>query len=227
MTSMSESDQVRAFIKRYSGIGLLSTGAELVEYAGKLYNVKGSTEDPKAVDGSRGASWKRLFDHYADFSEANCYVTSPLPNEASNHPEFAVGGHMTPNSSGIVQPGGVTYLMPLCKWHNSTSRDGTAFSHAKTKMLKLTGFMEGDSAITFALRLENPHIHTILLHDPGNNAWAYKGLSVPEWQKIKESSVAHMLVDAHKCDFAVFEKRGDLFYIEHSSISSGEDNLNY
>jgi hypothetical protein len=225
MTSMNESDEVRAFIKKYSDIGLLSTGAELVDYAGKLYNIKGSTKDPRAVDGSRGASWKRLFDGYADFSDACCYVTSPLPEESSSHPEFAVGGHMTPNSSGIVEPGGVAYLMPLCKWHNSTARDGTAFSHSKTKMLKLTGFMEGDSAITFALRLENRNTHTILFLNRSSNAWAYRELSSSEKQSVQNNSVMPMSVDIHEQDYVIFEKRGDLFYIERSSISGGGGGL--
>ena len=225
MTSINESDEIIAFIERYHGIGLLSTGAKLVDYGGELYNVKGSTEDPKAIDGSRGASWKRLFDRYADFSEESCYVTSPLPNEASNHPEFAVGGHMTPNSLGIVEAGGVSYLMPLCKWHNSTARDGTAFSHTKTKMLKLTGFMVGDSAITFALRLENPHARTILIRDRVSNAWAYKELSASEGEEIVEISAIRVVTDGNKQDYAVFEKRGDLFYIEHSSISQSRDHI--
>lgn len=225
MTNINESDEVRAFINKYAGVGLLSTGAQLVDYAGELYNVKGSTEDPKAVDGSRGATWKRLFNAYADFSDACCYVTSPLPGGASSHPEFAVGGHMTPNSSGIVQSGAVTYLMPLCKWHNSTSRDGIAFSHSKTKMLKLTGFMEGDSAITFALRLENSYAYTFLFFDPSSDSWAFRELSSAEVSTALSKSPALMSVGTHRQDYAIFEKRGDLFYIEQSSIMGGDGGL--
>lgn len=225
MTSTKDSNKVREFLKRYSGIGLKSTGAQLVDYAGKLYNVKGSTEDPKAVDGSIGTSWKRLFDKYADFSDACCYVTSPLPGEASNHPNFAVGGHMTPNRSGVVEPGGSTYLMPLCKWHNSTLRDGVAFSHIKTKMLKLTGFMEGDSAITFSLRLGTANTHTLLLFDRSSNAWTYRELSGSEKKRVQEKSAMPISAALDKQDYAIFEKRGDLFYIERSSISDGEGGL--
>ena len=225
MTDTYEADEVRAFITKYGGIGLLSTGAQLVDYAGKLYNVTQSTEDPKAVDEHKGASWKKLLNSYADFSHACCYVTSPLPDEASNHPEFSVGGHMTPNSSGIVELGGVTYLMPLCKWHNSTARDCTAFSHNKTKMLKLTGFMEGDSAITFALRLENSNAYTLLYFDRSNTSWAYRELSTSERQTMKSESLMPMSAGVTRQEYAIFERRGDRFYIEHSNISGGGDGL--
>lgn len=222
MTNTNESDEVRAFIRRYAGVGLLSTGAKLVDYAGELYNVKGSTEDPKAVGGSRGAAWKKLFNAYADFSDACCYVTSPLPGETSSHPDFAVGGHMTPNSSGIVQSGAVTYLMPLCKWHNSTSRDGIAFSHSKTKMLKLTGFMQGDTAITFALRLGNGYAYTLLFFDTSSDSWVFRELDSSERSTVSNKLPTLMSADVKKPEYAVFEKRGDLFYIEQSSIT-GDD----
>ncbi|MEM7791889.1 MAG: hypothetical protein AAF546_10855 [Verrucomicrobiota bacterium] len=80
-------------------------------------------------------------------------MTAPLPDRpGTSHPGFDVGGHMTPNENGRVPTGGVCYLMPLCKWHNSTRRDGTPFEHDETKMLQLTGYMEGDIAMTFAAR---------------------------------------------------------------------------
>jgi hypothetical protein len=222
MASKKEVDEVRAFIRRYSGHKLLSTGAELVDYPGNLYNVTQSTEDPKAVEGHKGASWKRLLNRYADFSESNCYVTSPLTDEASSHPEFAVGGHMTPNSSGIVESGKVTYLMPLCKWHNSTARNGTAFSHSETRMLKLTGFMEGDVAITFTLRLGNVNEYTLLFLDPSSNSWAYRDLSDSERKDTESESLMPMSAGLNSQDYAIFERRGDHFYIERSSVSDGD-----
>ena len=138
---------LRDFASRYHGIGLFSTGATALDYDGVLYNVEGSTGDPD-ID---GANWKKLL--ITKGIDGDCYVTDPLPDrDGTSHPGFNVGGHMTPNANGRVPLGGTCYLMPLCKWHNSTRRDGTAFAHEKTRMLKLSGYMEGDLAATFAAR---------------------------------------------------------------------------
>jgi hypothetical protein len=139
---------LRDFAIRYQGIGLLSTGSRVVHYEGVLYNVEGSTDDPD-ID---GASWKELL--IRNGINGDCYVTDPLPDrEGTTHPRFMVGGHMTPNDDGHVARGAICYLMPLCKWHNSTNRDGTPFEHEQTEMLELSGFMEGDIAATFAARM--------------------------------------------------------------------------
>jgi hypothetical protein len=139
---------LRDFANRHQGIGLLSTGARVVDYEGVLYNVEGSTDDP----GIDGANWKELL--IRNGIEGDCYVTDPQPDrEGTSHPGFNIGGHMTPNANGNVPHGGICYLMPLCKWHNSTSRDGTPFEHEETEMLELSGFMEGEIAATFAARM--------------------------------------------------------------------------
>ncbi|MCB1206944.1 MAG: hypothetical protein KDN18_22010 [Verrucomicrobiae bacterium] len=139
---------LRRFYDLNGGVGLLSTGARVVPYAGVLYNVVGSTDDPD-ID---GASWKQLL--IRNGSNGDCYVTDPLPDRAgTSHPGFDVGGHMTPNRDGQVARGETCYLMPLCKWHNSTQRDGTPFEHEETTMLELSGFMEGELAATFAARM--------------------------------------------------------------------------
>lgn len=135
------------FAKRYTGIRLESTGAARVDYSGTLYNVDGSDGDPE-ID---NLSWKGLLIHYG--INGPCYVTSPLPGGQSTHPQFNVGGHMTPNSDGIVDDGGTCYLMPLCSWHNNKARDETAFHHDLTSMLQLSGYMEGDIAATFIARM--------------------------------------------------------------------------
>ena len=139
---------LRRFYGLNEGIGLLSTGARVVPYEGVLYNVVGSTDDPD-ID---GASWKQLL--IRNGINGDCYVTDPLPDRAgTSHPGFDVGGHMTPSSDGQVARGETCYLMPLCKWHNSTQRDGTPFEHEETTMLELSGFMEGELAATFAARM--------------------------------------------------------------------------
>ena len=139
---------LKDFASRYQGIGLFSTGAKIVDYAGVLYNVEGSTADPD-ID---GANWKELL--IRNGIDGDCYVIDPMPDrDGTSHPGFNVGGHMTPSADGHVPSGGICYLMPLCKWHNSTTRDGTPFEHEQTQMLELSGFMEGDIAATFTARM--------------------------------------------------------------------------
>jgi hypothetical protein len=139
---------LKDFATRYKGIGLLSTGSDRVRYTGVLYNVSGSSADPK-ID---GLGWRKLL--ISKGIDGDCYVTDPLPDEdGTSHPGFDVGGHMTPNADGHVSLGGDSYLMPLCKWHNSTARDGIPFEHDETEMLVLRGYMQGDLALTFAARL--------------------------------------------------------------------------
>lgn len=135
------------FVDRYSGIHIESTSATPVTYSGVLYNVVGSTPDPKI----NGVTWKQLLINYG--INSNCYVTHPLPGGATSHPQFSVGGHMTVNSDGAVSTGGACYLMPLCYWHNSTSNNGVAFQHSNTYMLQLSGYMQGELAATFLARL--------------------------------------------------------------------------
>lgn len=176
MREAQEIEKVRSFIKRYAHIGLLSTGARPVDFDDDLYNVKGSTDDPRQVPEHVGLTWKQLLVKRAGLGHANCYVTNSIPDEVSSHPNFGVGGHMTPNSAGIVGNGDISYLMPLCKWHNSTSRNDVAFEHTETRMLELTGFMEGDLAVTFAIRLPSEEQHSLLYFDRGNGSWEYRDL---------------------------------------------------
>lgn len=143
MNQAQEIDQVRQFIQRYATVGFYSTGANLVDFSDDLYNVQGSTKDPKGVPDHEGVTWKNLLIRLGDLADASCYVTNATPDEGSSHPSFAVGGHMTPDSTGTVPVGDVSYLMPLCKWHNSTSRDGVAFEHTETKMLRTDGVYGG------------------------------------------------------------------------------------
>ncbi len=131
----------------YGDVVLESTGCEVVDYSGILYNVRGSSDDPKL-----GGSWKALL--IENHINGDCYVSEPAPDPSgSSHPCFALGGHMTPNADGRVPRGGSCYLMPLCHWHNNTGRDGTPFRLRQTRMLRLLGYMQGDTYASFAARL--------------------------------------------------------------------------
>lgn len=137
---------LKQFYENFGDAVLKSTSATVVQYPGTLYNVDGSTDDPK-ID---GVTWKQLL--IDNGINGNCYVTSPLPTDDSSHPSFNVGGHMTPNSDGSVAIGGICYLMPLCSWHNSKQRDGVPFAHTETTMLQLSGYMQAEPAATFLAR---------------------------------------------------------------------------
>lgn len=157
-------NQLADFVSRYEGTRLFSTSAQVVNFASALYNVSGSTSDPK-VPGS--TSWMGLLIAYQSKSSlctidvSGCYVTGPPP-AGGNHPAFEVGGHMTTDSKGAVATGGSCYLMPLCKWHNSTSKNGVAFTHSKTCMLQLAGYMQAEPAATFMARFDGKEAGAIV-----------------------------------------------------------------
>lgn len=219
MSHTEEIEQVRLFIKRYEGIGLFSTGAKLVDISDDVYNVTGSTDDPRQVPDNEGVTWKKLLINLADLAEASCYVTDPLPDGETNHPNFAVGGHMTTNSSGVVPVGKVSYLMPLCKWHNSTGRDGVAFQHTETRMLKLTGFMEGDSAVTFALRLPSEEPYSLLYFDRTKGHWDFRNLHEEKALGFNQQLLS-VMVDAVEPvqDYVLFERKDDLYFVKDTNL---------
>lgn len=142
-----EVEALSTFVKKWDRIEIRSTGATVVDFSGDLYNVDGSSLDP-IID---GLNWKQLL--ISRGINGNCYVNNVKAPSDSSHPGFDVGGHMTTNKDGKVSTGGTSYLMPLCKWHNSIYRNKMAFSHSQTKMLKLSGYMEGDVSATFMARM--------------------------------------------------------------------------
>jgi hypothetical protein len=202
---------LRDFAIRYHDIELLSTGFKVIDYAGVLYNVEGSTDDPD-IDGN---NWKKLL--IRNGIDGDCYVTDPLPDrEGTSHPGFNVGGHMTPNADGHVPIGGNCYLMPLCKWHNSTSKDGTPFKHTKTKMLKLSGYMEGDIAITFAARM--PGDATYRLVSMEGDGLAIRPIAEPQLHLL-DARVNGLALPARSLLLRRVEKDGEVrFMIEDSSF---------
>ncbi|NOR62183.1 MAG: hypothetical protein GQ535_06790 [Rhodobacteraceae bacterium] len=199
MKQVQETKQMADIAARWITEGAESTGATTVNYSGTLYNVKGSTSDPYIG----GTKWKPLLIHYGINSA--CYVTSPLPTKTgTSHPGFDVGGHMTPNTDGDVAIGGSCYLMPLCKWHNNTARDDTAFSHTNTLMLLLTGYMQGELAVSFMARLPSNEPFSLAYSSDGH--WQHKNLSEPEATEIKTSGVSSNLLNCKLEHYVLLER---------------------
>lgn len=140
-------EQLKQFVARFGDMQIQSTGARVVSYLGDLYNVVGSTNDPK-IDGQ---TWKALLQAYG--ISGNCYADTPVSPGGTTHPAFNVGGHVTPNADGNVPTGDICHLMPLCSWHNATALDGQVFQHTQTEMLELSGYMQGEPAATFLARM--------------------------------------------------------------------------
>lgn len=168
---------------------LYSTGANVVFISDDLYNVTGSTLDPPEVAGYLSAAWKQLLIGELGLSENDhCYVTNVTPPAGTSHPSFSVGGHMTTNPEGNVEPGEICYLMPLCYWHNSTARDGKRFEHSETKMLRLVGYMQGEILESFVTRLPAPERFTMLYFEHQANQWKHQNLSVAELRSVESKS---------------------------------------
>lgn len=177
------------FVKRTEAIGILSTGAKVVDYTGGLYNVSGSTHDPKAVKEHRGRAWKALLIEYGINAASECYVTGDVP-AGTSHPIFRVGGQMTPNEDGTVT-NGICYLMPLCGWHNSTSKNGVLFKHEHTKMLRLTGYLEGELEVTFKMRLPSADPYAMLFQADGE--WKFQNLSEKQLANVGKAALTKSL----------------------------------
>ena len=144
---MEEDYHIVRFLQHHMNVIIYSTSAEKINLEADIYNVKKSTNDPEIDD----KNWKELLIHYG--INRPCYVTNQKAPTTSSHNGFDVGGHMTTNTNGIVKTGGISYLMPLCKWHNHPARNNKNFEHDETEMLLLRGFMQGDTALTFLWRM--------------------------------------------------------------------------
>lgn len=137
---------LRTFLGNFGGATIESTDSKLHFHHGALYNVDGSSDDPKI----NGESWKGLL--IRNGIDGECYVTNvPAPSDKS-HPCFSVGGHMTTIESGKVPHGDISYLMPLCSWHNHYARNHEAFELRSPKILKLFGYQLAEPAATFMAR---------------------------------------------------------------------------
>ena len=187
-------------ISQWNGHTIESTGSEVVDHAGTLYNVDGSTEDPK-IDGQ---SWKALLE--ANGIGGNCYVTAPV-QPGNTHPAFNVGGHMTPHANGQVADGGTCYLMPLCSWHNNKARDGIAFTHTETKMLKLTGYNDDELAVTFIARLRSDEPYSIIYRQ--RDEWLTRNLSETEADEVKSGRRPEGPDDADLSEYVLLKRYND------------------
>jgi hypothetical protein len=209
-----EKQTVLDFVERYNKIGVESTGAQVVNFSGGLYNVDGSTYDPKGVPGNPGVTWRQLLINFG--INHNCYVTNTPAG--GSHPDFSVGGHMTTSSNGYVQPGGTCYLMPLCYWHNSTSKNGILFTHTQTSMLQLTGYDQAELAATFQLRLPSGEPFALLYYSEGG--WNSQNLSEKQAMNLRseilpqinsEQDVEHVLFErAHEAQTMLYIKEVNL-----------------
>lgn len=192
MPELTALERVQDFFRRASQYGIESTGHRVINYTGVLYNVIGSTHDPEEVEGYEGSTWKNLLVNAAGLGDSPCYVTNEVPPNGTSHPNFSVGGHMTSNEDGSAPVGGDAYLMPLCSWHNHSARNGKAFEHTETKIILLSGYMQGELAATFELRRSgSPEPFSLLYLDDEDGIWKHKDLPEDEAVKIGSSSFTH------------------------------------
>lgn len=218
MTALTEDQRVKNFIRANMGGTLLSTGAKIVYFSGVLYNITGSTHDPQEVRNYEGENWKSLLVLKAGLADARCYVTNATAPEGSNHDNFAVGGHMTTDPQGEVEIGGVSYLMPLCKWHNSTAKNGVAYTHDETKMLRLTGFMEGDTLVTFTMRMPSDEDHVLLYFDQLSERWKYSHLYDVQVLSWKDKFLNFPFDPARPKDYVIFKRHGGSLFMLETSV---------
>ena len=204
MADLPNIDQIRDFVERFSHLRLFSTGADVVNFSESLYNVIGSTNDPIPLGAS---SWKNLLIEEAELSsDTSCYVTNDTPT-GNSHPDFSVGGHMTVNSDGSVGEDRICYLMPLCYYHNA--QDGDAFEHTETKMLRLSGYMQGELFATFSARLPSPEPFALLYFDDADQQWKHRNVS-PEQAKDVDTKLFGLRRKAEQCKYRVlFERASD------------------
>ena len=185
------------FVDRWTNVELYSTGAQLVNFSGPLYNVDGSSSDPNV----NNESWKGLLlSHGID---APCYVSNETPS-GNSHPSFSVGGHMTTDAEGQVETGDDTYLMPLCSWHNSKARDGVAFHLERTLMLKLSGFMQSEIPATFMARLPSEKRHSIVY--TAGDSIRYANLSEPEADAARNRCLSEDVLSCKPKEFVLLER---------------------
>lgn len=221
MVAAAQNDKVRLFLERHMDKTLFSTGARLVDIEDVLYNISGSTDDPQEVKDHEGKDWKKLLTSFKGLNPTHCYVDNVPPEGPSSHPNFSVGGHMTLNPSGEVEEGGISYLMPLCYWHNHTARNNKAFEHEETTMLELTGFMEGETPITFLMRLPEDEQGVLLYFNSAAQNWQFEILD-----KIPASTSEMKLLSAMgtlaepAADYAMLEKTDGGYRIVKSNLNT-------
>jgi hypothetical protein len=201
---------LREFVSRFGDKRLMSTSANVVTYTAALYNVIGSTHDPK-IPGY--PSWTYLLQQLGIGVGTNdhCYV-DPQTSDHS-HPAFQVGGHMTPNMDGTVPPSNICYLMPLCKWHNGKGNNHVAFAHSLTQILELHGYMTSEPAATFMARLSGQAPAALVF--AADEGLKFQTLSDEDFTRLQSGSLADAIGPHVPENHIVLRRREDgkgLFY---------------
>ena len=192
------------FVTRFGEQRLFSTQAKIVTYTDPLYNVIGSSGDPK-IPGY--PSWTYLLQQFGIGVGTNdhCYVDPQTPDHT--HPAFLVGGHMTPNKDGSVPSTDICYLMPLCKWHNGKGNNHVAFPHSLTQILELYGYMTSETAATFLARLSGQVPAALIFAE--EQGLKFQTLSDEDFSRIKSGSVVDALGSGVADRHIVLRRRED------------------
>lgn len=200
----ASANRLQEFVDRFEGQRLFSTSANVVNYTAALYNVIGSTSDPK-IPGY--PSWSYLLQQFGIGTglNAHCYVDPQTADHS--HPAFQVGGHMTPNYDGTVPPSGNCYLMPLCKWHNGKGNNHVAFSHSLTVILELHGYMTSEPAALFMARLSGQAPAALVFATDGG--LDFQTLSDGDIERLEAKSVADALGAPAPDNHIVLRRRED------------------
>ena len=195
--------RLQEFVDRFEGQRLFSTSANVVTYTAPLYNVIGSTSDPK-IPGY--PSWNYLLQQFGIGVGSNdhCYVDPQTPDHS--HPAFQVGGHMTPNQDGTVPTTGICYLMPLCKWHNGKGNNHVAFAHSLTQILELHGYMTSEPAATFMARMSGQAPAALVF--AADEGLLFQTLSPEEMERVERKSVAEALGASAPDNHIVLRRQG-------------------
>jgi len=190
---------LRGLVGQWEQVMPESTGANVVTYDGYVYNVIGSTNDPKIG----GHTWKGVLEHFG--IGGGCYVDNPCAPVSSTHPNFNFGGHVTPNPTGVVPNGGNCLLMPLCSWHSKIAQDGRAYSHTATIMLQLTGYYQGEFAVTFMARMANEQTFSLIYAT--NDGWETKNLSLAEGDRVMAEDWAEVPIEKTPDFYILLERQ--------------------
>lgn len=194
-SDLSSIEQMKKWMDQHPGPFIQSTGSKVIRYEGILYNVSGSTKDPDEVQGCKGCSWIDLLEKELPGSKAKmCFVENSKAGKGTSHFKTGwknvVGGHMTKNKDGHVEVGGTTYLMPLCKWDNSTCRNEEPFQVTDKNIVLLLGYMLPELYVTFAARLPAIGKNTfgLVYLDEERGIWRHKDIDTNKAKTISSSN---------------------------------------
>lgn len=174
-----ETTRIKAFIDYIQTLpdGMVSTACTKISVSDDTVLYRANQFRPEARQNKHG--WKNLLKSFG-ISTRYCYATEALPpswqadgDECKPVHAASLAGHMTVNKDGSAIDGDKCYLMPLCHWHQETSRQCWAFCHDnKNSMLELSHIFAGESAVTFKMRLPNTAPLTLLYQS--ETGWDYR-----------------------------------------------------